>query len=225
MRRRAYPTSRRPRGTRGPLGRAALAALLVLASGCMGPEVTFNKRYEFSRLRRVAVSRFDGPSGEAASDFLTHALLGSGADVVERSRLESLLAEQRLSGRGALDPTTVKRIGKILGVDGIFIGNVTKYTPAQSYLVYTGSSTVVAPPVTSMGEASRFSRTTASGAPGTDILTSSAQVGLTARLVDVETGSVVWSAHQSYEGFDTDSAMSAISTAFARTLAHLWGPR
>jgi curli biogenesis system outer membrane secretion channel CsgG len=205
--------------------RASAASLLLLLAGCMGPEVTFNKRYEFSRLRRVAVSRFDGPSGAAAADFLTHALLGSGADVVERSRLDALLAEQRLSGRGALDPATVKRVGRILGVDGIFIGNVTHYAPARSYLVYTGSSTVVAPPVTPVGGASRFSRTAASAAPGTDILTSSAQVGLTARLVDVETGSVVWSAHQNYEGFDADSAMSAISKSFARTLEPLWKAR
>ncbi|MBI2362122.1 MAG: hypothetical protein HYV15_01900 [Elusimicrobia bacterium] len=57
------------------------------------------------------------------------------------------------------------------------------------------------------------------------MLTSSAQVGLTARLVDVRTGAVVWSAHQSYEGFDADSAMSAVTRSFARGAVPLWTSR
>jgi len=201
---------------------AALAVAVLLASGCAGPQVTFNKRYEFSKLKRVAVSRFEGAGGSAAADFLSHSLLGSGADVVERSRLEAVLDEQRLSSGGALDPSTARRVGRILGVDAIFIGSVTQYAPPQSYLIYSGSNSIIVQGATAVGSATTFSNQPAFGAPGTNILTSSAQVALTARLVDVETGSVVWSAHQSYEGFDLDSAMSSIAESFARSLADVW---
>jgi len=92
-------------------GRKVLFALAVFAAGCGGPQVTFNRRYEFSKLKRVAVSRFEGPGGSAAADFLAHSLLGSGADVVERSRLEAVLSEQRLASSGALDPATARLEG------------------------------------------------------------------------------------------------------------------
>ena len=207
-----------------PLLLSALAAA-VLCGGCSGPEVAFNSRYEFSKLRRVAVASFEGSGGAAAADYLSHALLASGADVVERSRLEAVLNEQNLRARGVLDPETVRRVGKILGVDAVFLGSVTEYAPQQSYLIVTDSSAnYIVAGAAPVGSGTRFTNTPAFGAPGTSILTSSAQVGLTARLVDVESGSVVWSAHQSYEGFDLDSAMSAVTVSFARTLSHVWRP-
>lgn len=202
--------------------RVALAAV-VLCAGCSGPEVAFNPRYEFSKLRRVAVAAFDGQGGSAAADYLSHALLAGGADVVERSRLEAVLNEQNLRARGVLDPETARRVGRILGVDAVFLGSVTEYAPQQSYLIVTDSSAnYISAGASPVGSATRFTNTPAFGSPGTSIITSSAQVGLTARLVDVESGSVVWSAHQSYEGFDLDSAMSAVTVSFARTLSHVW---
>jgi len=202
--------------------RPLLVGVLFLF-GCAGPEVAFNPNYEFSKLRRVAVAAFAGEGGSAAADYLSHSLLAAGADVIERSRLEAVLAEQRLATQGALDPVTARRVGKLLGVDALVLGSVTRYSPQTSYLIVTGSSTTfVGAGASPMGGGTRFTNTPALGAPGTSILTSSAQVGLTARLVDVETGSVIWSAHQSYEGFDLDSAMSAVTTSFARSLAGIW---
>jgi curli biogenesis system outer membrane secretion channel CsgG len=202
--------------------RALLAAAIAAAAGCAGPEVAFNSRYEFSKLRRVAVLEFSGPRGTAAADFFAHALLATGADVVERNRLRSLLAEQKLSSDGALAPETARRVGRVLGVDGLFVGSVTRYSEPKSFLILESSSPYVSSPAGPVEGSTRFTRTAALGQSGANVVSSSAQVGLAARLVDVETGSVVWSAHQSYEGFDTDAAMSSISTSFARSLAQLW---
>src|SRR5882672_10761490 len=111
-----------------------LAAALVFA-GCIAPEVAVNSRADFSRIHRVAVATFGGPGGDVAADLLTQDLLQHGADVVERQRLDAVLQEQNLASQNILDPTTIKKIGKILGVDAIFVGTVANNVPSQSYLV------------------------------------------------------------------------------------------
>jgi curli biogenesis system outer membrane secretion channel CsgG len=200
----------------------ALLSGLLLLGACSGPRVSFNKTYAFSSLKRVAVTRFEGPGGSAAADHLAHALLSSGADVVERSRLEALVREHRLSVSGATDARSVAEIGRLLGVDALFFGSVTQFEPPRSYVVYTGTAAVIVGGAQELGRTRSFVEGRPIGNGAARILTSAARVGLTARLVDVDTGSVVWSAHQSYEGFDIDSAIAAISDTFAQTLQHVW---
>lgn len=205
--------------------RRAAAALLLLASACAGPEVAVDRSYDFKRVKRVGVVAFEGPSGAAAADLLTHELLASGASVAERGRLEAVFSERRLKAGGSLGAADVRRAGKALGVDAIFLGSVTQLAPAQSFLVMEPRKGVMVTDSARPIGGGSLTRTPALGAPGASVLTSSAQVGLTARLVDVNSGAVVWSAHQSYEGFDTDSAMAAVARSFARSLAPLWAPR
>lgn len=199
--------------------------LLLAAAACAGPEVAVDRSYDFKRVRRVGVVAFDGAGGSAAADLLTHELLASGVSVTERARLEEVLAEKRLRAGGSFTAADVRRAGRALGVDALFLGSVTQFSPAQNYLVLEDRKGVLVADSAQPIGGGRVSRQPAPGAPGASVLTSSAQVGLAARLVDVNTGSVVWSAHQSYEGFDTDSAMSAVARAFARSLAPLWAAR
>lgn len=204
--------------------RLALCLLAVSLAACAGPEVAVDKGYDFSRVKRVGVVAFDGTGGSAAADLLAHELLASGASVAERSRLESVLAEHRMAKGGALTPADIRRAAKALNVDALFMGSVTQYSPAQSYLILSSSGAVFSQGVAPLG-GGRLTQTPALGSPGASVLTSSAQVALTARLVDVHTGAVVWSAHQSYEGFDTDTAMSAVTRSFARSASPLWVAR
>lgn len=192
---------------------ALLLAALASLAACRGPEITYSRDYPFSRIRRVSVARFEGPGGEAASDHVAHALLREGAALVERGRLEAVLAEVRLGGLGVLDPATVKKVGRVLGVDALFLGSVTTYLPPRSFVVYTASEEYTDPKGTVRRD--RLPR----------LMTSSASVGLSARLVDVESAAVIWSAHQSYEGFDVDSALAAICESFARSAVPLWRPK
>ena len=82
---------------------------------------------------RVAVMDFENTThggskvGGMASDMLATELVKSGKfDIYERSRLESIMKEQNLAGSGRFDPTTAAKIGKIIGVQYIIIGSVTK---------------------------------------------------------------------------------------------------
>ena len=185
---------------------------------CAEPQVAVKRAFDFSSIRRVAVADFSGPGGDAAADHLVQALLADGADVVERRRLDSLLKEANLGAGGYLDAGTVREMGRILGVDAVFTGSVTAFSPARSYLVFPESA--VEPAL--LGSPSVVSRGPAAGVPGSDVITSAATVGMTARMVDVETGSVLWSAHLSYEGIDVDSAMMRICRSFVRSLIPLW---
>lgn len=200
---------------------AALAALSLSAAGCVGPQVAFNANADFTRIRRVAVASFGGPGGDVAADLMTQDLLMHGADVVERQRLDAILREHHLASTNVLDPATLKKMGRILGVDAIFVGTVAANNPSQSYLV-TGGNGIVLNGVTPVGRGMIRNEGAAFGLPDSQVITSAAQASLIARMVDVETGSILWSGRMSYEGLDSQQIMAGITSSFVRSMIPLW---
>jgi len=83
--------------------------------------------------RRVAVMHFFLVTGEMTelglylSDKLTNSLFQyrDKFEVIERTRLESVLKEIKLGFTGIIDDKTAQSIGKILGADSIVIGTIT----------------------------------------------------------------------------------------------------
>jgi hypothetical protein len=154
---------------------------------------------------------------------LTQDLLNHGADVVERGRLDAVLHEHQLAGQNVLDPATVRKVGKVLGVDAIFVGTVGTNLPSQSYLITTQPNGINLNTVTPVpGGASLSPGMPVLGVPDSQVVTSAAQASLIARMVDVETGSILWSARMNYQGLDSESALAGITTSFARSLTPLW---
>ncbi len=93
--------------------------------------------------RRIAVLDFefastgltnpgsDGPA-KGISDLLTTRLVQSGKYiVVERSQIEKIIQEQNLGASGRLDSGTAAQIGRILGVDVVILGSITKFNVEQ----------------------------------------------------------------------------------------------
>ena len=73
-------------------------------------------------------SPIKGDVGSMAVDQLTTLLVNTERfSVIERERLDAVLAEQGLAGKGVVDSATAAQIGKILGVDLIFTGAVTNW--------------------------------------------------------------------------------------------------
>lgn len=67
--------------------------------------------------------------GEAAADEITTQLVKTGDfTVVERQQLKAVLDEQHLGLSGAVDPATAARIGKLLGVQAVVLGSITKFS-------------------------------------------------------------------------------------------------
>lgn len=50
-----------------------------------------------------------------------------GFEVIDRTHLKSILSEHKLSISGLVDPSTVKKLGEIAGVDAIVTGSVTPF--------------------------------------------------------------------------------------------------
>ena len=86
---------------------------------------------------RIAVMNFENNSqwhwwgnrlGEAAADELVTQLFQTGKfSVVERDQINAILGEQDFGQSGRVNPTQAAEIGKILGVQVILTGSITKF--------------------------------------------------------------------------------------------------
>lgn len=197
-----------------------LLALPALFS-CATPQTAINPRADFTKIKRVAVLTFEGSRGDVAADMLSQSLVAYGADVIERKRLDQVLKELELSQGDMIDQSTAKKVGKLLGVDALFLGSVIDLKANSKYLVQTNATN----PQNSISQVSGksvYSEGAVSGLSDTQILSTTAEVSIVARLIDVETGSIMWSAYMSYEGFDIPATMSSISQFFIKSLVPIW---
>jgi TolB-like protein len=106
---------------------ALLVALLVAPSAAR------------AAARTVAVLYFDNDTGDAANQYLGKALAdmmvtdlstAPGVQVVEREKLEALLAELKLQRTRYFDPKTAQKIGKGLGAEYAVAGSFASVAPA-----------------------------------------------------------------------------------------------
>ncbi|GAI18281.1 unnamed protein product [marine sediment metagenome] len=140
-------------------------------------------------------------AGNAVTDEFIRQLIFRDIDVVERERLESLLREQRLAGSKYLDPETVKQVGKILGVDALITGTVTKYIAEGRETIYFRDE---------------------DGNIKTEVFLKRAEVGVSARMIDVETGLIVWASSYTYESFDMEGAIRGAASRLLNSLKKVW---
>jgi len=76
----------------------------------------------------TAIWGSDQDVGKGIADLLVQKLVQDGKyRVIERKALDKILAEQNFSNSDRADPTTAAKIGKVLGVDAIIIGSITKF--------------------------------------------------------------------------------------------------
>ncbi|MGI6783963.1 MAG: CsgG/HfaB family protein [Aminivibrio sp.] len=87
---------------------------------------------------RIAVLDFAdnsgaGAPGEAVADMLTTELFNTGEFVLlERSRIDAVLAEQGLVYEGYVDSRSGAKLGQLLGVDFLLTGSITKFKTETS---------------------------------------------------------------------------------------------
>ena len=87
---------------------------------------------------RLAVMDFGNGSGwdnwgerlgaAAADELVTQLVMSDEFTVVERDRLQAILAEQELGMSGAVEPSTAARVGELLGVQAILTGSITQFS-------------------------------------------------------------------------------------------------
>ncbi len=164
--------------------------------------MTVKQGYDFSKIRRVAIQNFGGSGGEPIKNEFVRQLVGSSLSISEQRK----------------------------GADVVLMGAVTDYKPGDKLMVFVGESrsltpsgqtVVVTNPVVTLSGTQVTPQGAALGLPDTQILSVSASVGVIARLVDAQTGDVVWSDTYSYEGLDIQSAMQAVVSSLVKSISRV----
>ena len=113
----------------------SLCILSILVVGAVAQQQPQKKRvavldFDYGTVRSyvTAIWGSDQDVGKGIADLLVQKLVQDGKyRVIERKALDKILAEQNFSNSDRADPATAARIGKVLGVDAIIIGSITKF--------------------------------------------------------------------------------------------------
>lgn len=82
--------------------------------------------FEFGSVQRWWEGNWD--IGKGVADMIVDHLVNDGTySVIERSRLDAVLAEQNFSNSDRANSASAAQIGKVLGVDAIVVGSITQF--------------------------------------------------------------------------------------------------
>ena len=114
--------------------------------------------------------------GKGIVDLLIDRLVNDGTyRVIERQALNKLLTEQNFSNSNRADPSSAAKIGRLLGVDTIIVGDITQFGRDDHNTNVGGMGSTLG----------RY------GLGGVGLKKSKAVVAVTARMVDVDTGEIL----------------------------------
>jgi len=167
---------------------ALIAGTALLVTGA---DLSAHAQAAAKRRPRIAVMDFDYGTVQSSSsalfgtnvdvgkgivDLLVTGLVKDGTySVIERKALDKIMAEQNFSNSNRADPTSAARIGKMLGVDAIIVGSITEFGNETKKTNLGGAG----------GNWHGF------GLGGVGHSNSKANVAITARIVDVDTGEIL----------------------------------
>jgi len=105
------------------------AALTVLPASSQKPKVTvMDFGYGTVKTSVAAIFGTDQDIGKGISDLLISQLLDGGQfRLIERSALDKIIKEQNFSNSDRADAATAAKIGGLLGVDDIIVGDITTF--------------------------------------------------------------------------------------------------
>ncbi|HEY6839285.1 MAG TPA: CsgG/HfaB family protein [Geobacteraceae bacterium] len=171
-----------------------VVAVSLLSAGCAAPKITVmklepGKSVESARLRKVAVLPFDGPDGaNFAAEFegkLASIVIDDKQffEVVNRSALDKVMDEMKLSQSGLVNPDTAAQVGKMIGAKGIYIGQITKAKVHDSKYVEDRSECAAR---NDKGKCTSWNKTKV------DCIKRTADFNVTPKLVEVETARIIY---------------------------------
>lgn len=155
------------------LSSLAVLAAVIFALAIPGAALSADKP-------RIAVIEFENKAdnqywwhggGEALQDVLVTELVKSGKfRVIDREQLSALMREQNLSLSGAVSTDTAVQAGRLLGVQYLLTGAVTEYGQEEGGASGPGIG----------------------GLPSFSVKKRKFTAAVNARLIDTETGEIVW---------------------------------
>ena len=157
---------------------AALAVLPVSAQAQARKPRVAVLDFDYATVQSTSAAMFGNnvDVGKGITDLLITGLVNNGTySVFERQALEKLMSEQNFSNSNRADPSTAAKLGKMAGVDYIIIGAITQFGNETKNQNVGGSG----------GSWHGF------GVGGIGHSNSKANVGINARIVNVNTGEIV----------------------------------
>lgn len=189
------------------------APLLLALSACVGgptlpPALEClscppNPRPQLAGIKRVAVLELTNNSGnrEASTKItgpFTARLMASGRfDLVERAQIDKAVQELRLGLSGLVDPKSAKEAGRLLGADAVIVGEITNFQVEVKPFEYKYSrdraDLIPLPP----GEKNPAIVSMPAETRSYTVEKYYVSVGFTLRMIQVESGEIVWTRHVS----------------------------
>lgn len=162
-----------------------LGLSILLAASIALPAAAQKKRvavlnFDYATVQSDIRAIFGGNQdvGKGIADLLVNQLVSTGNySVIERKALDKVLAEQNFSNSDRADASTAAKIGKVLGVDAIIVGSITQFGRDDK--------------TTSVGGSALGGITSRYGLGNVGKRSAKAVVGLSARLVSVDTGEIM----------------------------------
>ena len=128
------------------MNRIILSVILLALSlfACAAPAVKTTtmvpaKFHEATKLKEVAVLPFEGPNGREFAAEIEGAIASVNIDtrqyytLIDRAKLDKILAEQQLGQTGLIDEAAAAKVGKLVGAKGIYTGVVTAANARDSH--------------------------------------------------------------------------------------------
>jgi curli biogenesis system outer membrane secretion channel CsgG len=150
---------------------------IQLAHGQAKPRIAVMD-FDYATVRTASQAIFgtEVDIGKGITDLLVEQLVNGGTfSVIERKALETIMNEQDISNSNRFDSSSAASIGRLLGVDAIVTGSITQFGNDDSH----GSG------------AGAIANQALGGLFGVKRKTGRAVVGITTRIVNVDTGEVL----------------------------------
>ncbi|MGD0013314.1 MAG: CsgG/HfaB family protein [Bryobacteraceae bacterium] len=161
-------------------GIALLTAALATSAVAQHKKRVAVLNFEYGTVRSMVSSIFgtDQDVGKGIADMIVERLVQSGTySVIERKAIDRIMAEQNFSNSDRADTTTAAKIGRLLGVDAMIMGSITQFGRDDSTKAFGGGA---------------LSRVTGRfGVGGVSRSEAKAVVGISARVVNVDTGEIL----------------------------------
>ena len=219
--------------------RLALVVVAGLLAACGTASVAVKPDFDFAKVRRVAVMGFkDYPRRRGSGQILTGAfergLLNVGYELVEREQVDKLLRERKLT---AADPRAAKEVGRILGVDALLLGSITDFREPKDQLTHVDVVDTHQDPVYV-----RRTRVVEQGGVQTEVqedviegyqtnrvvrreprtVTVDGRLGVSARLVFVADGTVLWTGSDAVRVWTFEDAARNVSESILKAVKATW---
>ncbi len=181
-----------------------ILALLLTSCATRSPQIstmtTLPAKYgEVTKLRRIAVLPFEGPQGREIASEIESQLVSARFDetpyftVIERARIDRVLSELKLSNSALVDNKTAVKIGRLLGVQAMYMGTARQPKVSDSH--FTESRSQCSHYVTKYNKKGKpYEACGGTTTYSINCTRRTAEFTIIPRVVEVETGRIIYSA-------------------------------